>query len=128
MLLERAARDTSRGITFVGGSFLSYAELRECARRIAQGLRDGGTAPGHPVLIAADDPENFFRAFWGCVLAGAVPCPVAPPSDPSRWQTQLEHLRTLLDDPLMVVSKAFSLPSTTAVTGRTHYSARMRER
>ncbi|MFD4478870.1 alpha/beta fold hydrolase [Streptomyces sp. NPDC058471] len=104
-LLESAARDTSRGITFIGGSFLSYAELRECACRIAQGLRDGGTTPGERVLISAHDPENFFRAFWGCVLAGVVPCPVAPPADPSRWRTQLEHLRTLLGDPLMVVSK-----------------------
>ncbi|WP_409061505.1 alpha/beta fold hydrolase [Streptomyces sp. SYP-A7185] len=104
-LLESAARDTSRGITFIGGPFLSYAELRECACRIAQGLRDGGTAPGERVLISARDPEHFFRAFWGCVLAGVVPCPVAPPADPSRWRTQLEHLRTLLGDPLMIVSK-----------------------
>lgn len=104
-LLERAARDTSRGITFIGGSFLSYTELRESACRIAQGLRNDGTAPGERVLISAHDPENFFRAFWGCVLAGVVPCPVAPPADPSRWRTQLEHLRTLLDDPLVILSK-----------------------
>ncbi|MES4908380.1 MULTISPECIES: non-ribosomal peptide synthetase [unclassified Streptomyces] len=108
-LLERAASDTTRGITFstfAGGSFLSYAELRDCACRISHGLRGLGTAPGDRVLIEANDPENFFRAFWGCVLAGAVPCPVAPPADPSRWRAQLEHLRTLLGDPLMVVSKA----------------------
>ncbi|MFC8131199.1 alpha/beta fold hydrolase [Streptomyces sp. NPDC057302] len=104
-LLERAARDTARGITFIGASFLSYADLRECACRIAQGLRDHGTSPGERVLISAHDPENFFRAFWGCVLAGVVPCPVAPPADPSRWRTQLEHLRTLLGDPLVIASK-----------------------
>ncbi|WP_413812284.1 alpha/beta fold hydrolase [Streptomyces sp. OE57] len=104
-LLERAARDTTQGIAFIGGPFLSYAELRECACRIAQGLRERGTAPGDRVLIAAGDPEIFFRAFWGCVLAGAVPCPVAPPADPSRWRAQLEHLRTLLVDPLVIVSK-----------------------
>ncbi|MFD9857744.1 AMP-binding protein [Streptomyces alboflavus] len=105
-LLESAARDTTRGITFIGGSFLSYAELRDSARRITRGLRGQGAAPGDRVLIAAGDPESFFRAFWGCVLGGIVPCPVAPPADPSRWQPQLEHLRTLLDDPLVVASKA----------------------
>ncbi|KAK1177532.1 non-ribosomal peptide synthetase [Streptomyces sp. NBS 14/10] len=108
-LLERAASDATHGVTFStfnGGLFLSYAELRECACRISQGLRDYGTAPGDRVLIEANDPENFFRAFWGCVLAGLVPCPIAPPADPSRWRAQLEHLRTLLGDPLMVVSKA----------------------
>ncbi|GAA1889734.1 non-ribosomal peptide synthetase [Streptomyces durmitorensis] len=104
-LLERAARDASRGITFIGGSFLSYADLRECACRIARGLRDHGTSPGERVLVCAHDPETFFRAFWGCVLAGVVPCPVAPPADPSRWRTQLEHLRTLLGDPLVIASK-----------------------
>ncbi|KRV50205.1 peptide synthetase [Wenjunlia vitaminophila] len=105
-LLDRAARDTARGITFVDGSFLSYAGLREAASRIAQGLRDQETAPGDRALIVASDPEDFLRAFWGCVLGGVVPCPVAPPADPSRWQAQLEHLRTLLGDPLVISSKA----------------------
>ncbi|MFE5097325.1 alpha/beta fold hydrolase [Streptomyces sp. NPDC056638] len=105
-LLERAAQDTARGVTFVDGPFVSYAELREGALRIAQGLRSRGTAPGDRVLVAAGDPESFFRAFWGCLHAGAVPCPIAPPADPSRLRPQLEHLRDLLGDPLVVVPKA----------------------
>ncbi|MGI5350637.1 alpha/beta fold hydrolase [Streptomyces sp. CA-250714] len=105
-LLEGAARDSSRGVTFIGGSFVSYAELWDCACRISQGLRGHGTAPGDRVLITANDPESFFRAFWGCVLAGAVPCPIAPQADPLRSQAQLEHLRVLLGDPLVVVPKA----------------------
>ncbi|MGW0534820.1 alpha/beta fold hydrolase [Streptomyces sp. NPDC003032] len=105
-LLDRAARDTTRGVTFIGGPFLSYAELRECAGRISQGLRGHGTDPGDRVLIVADEPVNFFPAFWGCVLAGVVPCPIAPPADASRWRAQLEHLRALLGDPLVLVSKA----------------------
>ncbi|NSC20063.1 alpha/beta fold hydrolase [Streptomyces albus subsp. chlorinus] len=104
-LLENACRDSSRGLTFVGGSFLSYTELRECASRISQGLRENGTGPGDRVLIAAGDPESFFKAFWGCVLSGAVPCPLAPPADPSRARPQLEQLRELLGNPLVVVSK-----------------------
>nr|WP_311203310.1 non-ribosomal peptide synthetase [Streptomyces gossypii] len=113
-MLESAAHDTSRGITFVGGSFLSYAELRECAVEVSHGLRGHGAAPGDRVLIAAHDPESFLHSFWGCVLGGFVPCPVAPPADPSRWRAQLEHLRTLLGDPLMVASKAAhgALPET----------------
>ncbi|MCN9241639.1 non-ribosomal peptide synthetase [Streptomyces sp. RY43-2] len=105
-LLDRAALDMSRGVTFVGGSFLSYAELRDSAVCIAQGLRDHGTAPGDRVLITATDPEYFFPAFWGCVLSGIVPCPVAPAADPARWRGRLEHLRTLLGDPLVIGSKA----------------------
>ncbi|MGP3978868.1 alpha/beta fold hydrolase [Streptomyces sp. 8N114] len=107
-LLENAAHAGSRGITFIGGSFLSYADLAECARRFSQGLRTNGTAPGDRVLIAADDPESFVRAFWGCVFGGAVPCPIVPPADPSRSRAQLGQLRTLLGDPLVVVPKAAS--------------------
>lgn len=105
-LLERAARDASRGVTFTGGSFLSYAGLREAAARISHGLRGRGAAPGDRVVLAVGDPEDFFPLFWGCVLSGVVPCPVAPPADPSRWRAQLEHLRALLGDPLVVVPKA----------------------
>ncbi|MGP3991727.1 alpha/beta fold hydrolase [Streptomyces sp. 3N207] len=105
-LLEDAARDRSRGITFIGGSFLSYADLAESARRFSQGLRDNGTAPGDRVLIVANDPESFVRAFWGCVFGGAVPCPIVPPADPSRSRAQLDSLGMLLGDPLVVVPKA----------------------
>ncbi|WP_225986995.1 alpha/beta fold hydrolase [Streptomyces spectabilis] len=105
-MLERAAHDTTRGITFVGGTFLSYSELWGSGRRISQGLRGHGAAPGDRALIAAQDPESFVRAFWGCVLSGVVPCPVAPPADPARWRSQLEHLRALLGDPLFIVPKS----------------------
>ncbi|GAA2095450.1 non-ribosomal peptide synthetase [Streptomyces albiaxialis] len=105
-LLESAARDTSRGITFADGSFLSYAALSESARRIAHGLREQGAAPGDRALLTAEDPESFFPAFWGCVLSGVVPCPLAPPSDPQRRYARLRHLCTLLDDPLLLVPKS----------------------
>ncbi|GHE39623.1 peptide synthase [Streptomyces longispororuber] len=105
-LLERAAHEAaSRGITFIGGSFLSYAELWDGARRIAHGLR-GHSVPGDRALVAAQEPEGFVRAFWGCVLSGVVPCPVAPPADASRWRAQLAHLRSLLGDPLVILPKA----------------------
>ncbi|WP_282794462.1 non-ribosomal peptide synthetase [Streptomyces sp. CC224B] len=113
-LLERAAHEAaSRGITFIGGSFLSYAELWDSARRIAHGLR-GHSAPGDRALVAAQEPEGFVRAFWGCVLSGVVPCPVAPPADAPRWRAQLEHLRTLLGGPLVILPKAAAgdLPDT----------------
>ncbi|MEW2527374.1 non-ribosomal peptide synthetase [Streptomyces sp. NPDC047071] len=105
-VLERAAHDTTRGVTFVGGSFLSYAELWESGRRIARGLRGFGAAPGDRALIAAQDPEGFVRAFWGCVLSGVVPCPVALPADPALRHARLAQLRALLGDPLFLVPKA----------------------
>ncbi|MEU2723885.1 non-ribosomal peptide synthetase [Streptomyces smyrnaeus] len=105
-LLESVSHDRSRGITFIGGSFLSYADLWESACRMSQGLRSYGTTPGGRALIAANDPESFVRAFWGCVLSGVVPCPFTPPAEPGRARAQLEDLRELLGDPLAVVPKA----------------------
>ncbi|NEC37344.1 non-ribosomal peptide synthetase [Streptomyces rubrogriseus] len=107
-LLDRAALDTSRGVMFVGDTrtFLSYAELRDSAARIAQGLRDHGTAPGDRALVTATEPKRFFPAFWGCVLSGVVPCPVAPAADPARRHDQLKHLRVLLGDPLVIETRA----------------------
>ena len=113
-LLEAAARDTARGITFTDGSFLSYAALRDSALRLARGLREHGATPGDRALLAADDPADFFPAFWGCVLAGVVPCPYAPPADAQRHLDRLTHLRGLLDEPLLLVPKSAhdALPAT----------------
>ncbi|HEX2313496.1 MAG TPA: non-ribosomal peptide synthetase [Thermomonospora sp.] len=106
LLLERAARDSGRGVTFVDGPRRSYAELLESARRVLGGLRARGLAPGDRVVAVLDAPEDFVPVFWGAVLGGFVPCPVAPiRTDMVRWRTHLEHVNTLLDGPLVVVSK-----------------------
>ncbi|MFC4908621.1 alpha/beta fold hydrolase [Actinomadura gamaensis] len=104
-LLAVAAHDR-RGITFVDGPHLPYAELSECAKRVLCGLRGYGRLPGDRVLIVADDPGTFLPAFWGCVLGGFVPAPIVPPADASRWRAQLEHLAVLLGEPLVIAPKA----------------------
>ncbi|MCP2338101.1 alpha/beta fold hydrolase [Actinomadura rupiterrae] len=100
-----AAHD-KRGVTFVDGPHLPYADLAECAKRVLCGLRGYGRLPGDRVLIVADDPQTFLPAFWGCVLGGMVPAPIAPPNDAARWRTQLEQLSVLLGEPLVIAPKA----------------------
>lgn len=83
LLLERAAADPER----VAHTFLRYpaaapveerltlGELLTRAQGLAAGLEGRGVA-GRPVALAYGPGLEFPVAFWGCLLAGAIPIPV----------------------------------------------------
>ena len=80
--LERAAaRYPEHGLVYVqsDGSEISqsYPELLVDARAIASGLVQQGLLPGERVIFQLAAGQDFIPAFWGCVLAGCVPVPVA---------------------------------------------------
>jgi acyl transferase domain-containing protein/acyl-CoA synthetase (AMP-forming)/AMP-acid ligase II/acyl carrier protein len=81
VLLRAAAREPGHGLILVqpdGAEIvLSYPTLVERARRVAEGLRRAGLAPGDPVILQLEAAQDFFVAFWGCVLGRFVPVPVA---------------------------------------------------
>jgi non-ribosomal peptide synthase protein (TIGR01720 family) len=82
--LRRAAqRSPDRGILYLdaggGELFQSYPELLADAERILGGLRRLGLEPGDKALFQLDLNQDFLPAFWGCVLGGFVPIPVAVP-------------------------------------------------
>jgi acyl-CoA synthetase (AMP-forming)/AMP-acid ligase II/thioesterase domain-containing protein len=96
-----------------GADVLSYASLLEDARRIAGGFRASGCFPGSPVVLLLERSFDFLAAFWGCVLGGYIPCPLAPiRTDSERCAQQLEHINGLLDRPLFVTTRSsgFELP------------------
>ncbi len=72
------------------GEPMSFAELRAEAGRVAAGLVDLGVAPGDAVAIMLPTGREFFRVFFGILLAGAVPVPIYPPARISDIE---EHLR-----------------------------------
>jgi len=80
--LEHAAR-SRWGLTFLDAQEretpLSFAELYERAQRAAGGLREQGIAPGDRVAIVLPTGPDFMDAFFGTVLAGAIPVPLYPP-------------------------------------------------
>lgn len=57
----------------------TYRQLDLKARGVAQHLFDAGITRGEAVLLAYSPGLDFFVAFWGCLLGGIVPVPVAPP-------------------------------------------------
>lgn len=68
----------------------SYVGLDDAARVVAQGLIDHGVAPGERVAIMLPTSLDFFRAFFGILMVGAVPVPIYPPL--RRAQVE-DHLR-----------------------------------
>jgi len=86
---------------------LSYPSLLEDAQRISGGLRANGSRPGSAVALLLERPHDFLPAFWGCVLGGYVPCPLAPLRvDSERCAGQLAQVNTLLDRPLFVTTRS----------------------
>ncbi len=69
---------------------LSYRGLREEAAEVAAGLLSQGLNRGDAVAIMLPSCLDFFRAFYGILLAGGVPVPLYPPARPSQVE---EHLR-----------------------------------
>jgi fatty-acyl-CoA synthase len=80
--LENAAR-SRWGLTFLDGqereTLVSFAELYERAQRAAGGLRELGVERGDRIAIVLPTGPEFMDAFFGAVLAGAIPVPLYPP-------------------------------------------------
>ncbi|MDI3422096.1 non-ribosomal peptide synthetase [Streptomyces luteolus] len=84
----------------------SYPELLDEARRILAGLRAGGAEPGRKIALLLERPDEFLPVFWACLLGGMTACPLVPiRGDQERWTAQLLHVKTLLDDPLLVTTE-----------------------
>ena len=67
--LDRRERET----------MLSWPEVRRRALALAGGLLAAGVAPGDRVCIVLPTEAAFADAFFGTLLAGAVPVPLYPP-------------------------------------------------
>jgi acyl-CoA synthetase (AMP-forming)/AMP-acid ligase II len=75
--------DSARGIRFAGlddaWEFHDYAGLARDCGRVSCGLRHAGVGRDAVVCIAARTGPAFVGAFFGSMLCGATPSPLAPP-------------------------------------------------
>jgi acyl-CoA synthetase (AMP-forming)/AMP-acid ligase II len=109
-LLERAAeRWAEHGVTYVAADgserHHSYPALLAEARRLASGLSEAGIRPGERVILQLADHRDFIAGFWGCVLGGCVPVPIATPAayDPATSAAQkLQKAWHLLGRPVVL--------------------------
>ncbi|KEH10896.1 hypothetical protein GY14_03385 [Delftia tsuruhatensis] len=79
--LVRAAARPGAGIVHVAydlsQSRTSYAQLLDEACRTLGGLLALGLKAGDTVIVDAGDSRHLLPVFWGCVLGGLVPAPLA---------------------------------------------------
>ena len=104
--------DEDRGIHFAdnagGWSFRSYAELAGSVAECAGGLEQAGLGRDGIVCIAAPSGPEFVAAFFGALIAGGTPSPVAPPLIFRSADEYLSQLTRQLQaaSPCLVVSDA----------------------
>ena len=81
---ERAGKQADLGITLLDNrgresDFRGYDTFARSVRTGAGRWRALGLAPGERVLICLPTSWDFFEAWVGCVLVGALPVALAPP-------------------------------------------------
>jgi len=76
---------------------LGYGELLRAAEAVAHGLLRRGLAAGATVAIMLPSGPDFFRAFFGALLAGAVPVPLYPPARASQIEEHLGRQAGILE-------------------------------
>ncbi|MBI4617669.1 MAG: AMP-binding protein [Planctomycetes bacterium] len=69
---------------------IRYGELHRDALAVSGGMARRGVEPGGTVGIVLPTGRDYFRAFYGALVAGAVPVPLYPPVRLTRIE---EHLR-----------------------------------
>ncbi len=77
---------------------ISYQALRSGAELVAGGLRERGIEPGDCVAIMLPTGADFFFAYYGILLAAAVPVPIYPPVSRSRLEDHLRRQSGILDN------------------------------
>ena len=82
-LLDRAAGFPAAGLRFVDRrdreEWVSWARIRDGAVPVAAALSHLGVGPGDRVALVHSTGREFFHAFFGALLAAAVPVPLAAP-------------------------------------------------
>lgn len=95
-VLRRAAGRDDAGYSYATDDiadvrFESFQQLNRRADRIAGALRARGLVPGDRVGLILHDAQQFIGCFFGAMVAGLVPVPIAPP--PVRFGQDGNFLR-----------------------------------
>ena len=98
--LDRAGRTADGGIRFVDRHererWVGWGEVRQRAAEAAAGLRALGIERGERVALVFPTGLSFFTAFFGALLAGAVPVPLYPPVRLGRLGQYLERTARMM--------------------------------
>ena len=73
-----------------------WSEVRDGARRMAGALAERGVQPGDRVAMVLPTGTDFMEAFFGTLLAGAVPVPLYPPVRLGRMAEYVQSTARML--------------------------------
>lgn len=77
---------------------IHYGQLFEEAKKIARGLYKQGIQPGETIGIMLPTSADFFYAFCGVLLAGAIPVPIYPPYRPDKIEEYAKREAKILQN------------------------------
>ncbi|MDA8367841.1 MAG: AMP-binding protein [Actinomycetota bacterium] len=121
--------DPQRGVHFASDDgtweFVAYDRLAGDVREAAAGLEQMGVGAGDVVMTVLPGSARFIASFFGTLLRGAIPSPVAPRTAYEDRTTYLRHLEGVLmsGSPRMVVTdpenagEIVAIAATAAATG-----------
>ena len=99
--LERITGRPDAGLRFLDrgekAHQVGWAEVRDRARAVCGGLQELGVQPGDRVALVFPTGLDFFAAFFGTLLAGAVPAPLYPPVRLGRLDEYLRRTARMLE-------------------------------
>jgi acyl-CoA synthetase (AMP-forming)/AMP-acid ligase II len=99
--LERAGRLPEGGLRFLDrherATWFGWGEVRERALAVCGGLQALGIGPGDRVALIFPTGIEFFDAFFGTLLAGAVPVPLYPPVRLGRMGEYVQRTAQMLE-------------------------------
>lgn len=111
LLLRAVERVPEKGMAVPGGTSRSWPRMLSDASRAAGGLEAAGVRPGGRVLLLVVDISDFFPVFWGTLLAGATPVPLAPPRDRSEGErARVLRIASRLGAPALVTDRGVRVP------------------
>ncbi|HKI01815.1 MAG TPA: fatty acyl-AMP ligase [Thermoanaerobaculia bacterium] len=99
--LAAAGRHSEGGLRFVDraerAAWFGWAEIRERAATVAGGLISLGIGRGDRIALVFPTSLEFFEAFFGALLAGAVPVPLYPPVRLGRMGEYLQRTARMME-------------------------------
>lgn len=124
VLVRAATQNNAHGITFVTTDnrrcFLSYKELLAGAQKSLAGFRQIGLHTGDPVMLETADNRDFIVAFWGAILGGLLPVPIAPAptyTEPHQTLFRLRSAWQTFNSPPVVTSRTNATALSKAANG-----------
>lgn len=81
-LIDRGSNPKENiGITYIGASgketYVSYPKLFKQAKNVLFNLQSQGIKKGDELIFQITSNEIFLPVFWGCILGGIIPVPLA---------------------------------------------------